>query len=138
VRSFFDTNLLIYADAGDEPDKQERALALIKEHRLAGSGVISTQVLQEYANVALRKLGLPNALVMARLDFYAQFDVIATTPALIASAIELHAFRNIQFYDALIVQAAIASGSAVLLSEDFQDGTILGGVKIVNPFKTGK
>ncbi len=138
MRSFFDTNLLIYADAGDEPDKQERALALIKEHRLAGSGVISTQVLQEYANVALRKLGLPSALVMARLDFYAQFDVIATTPALIASAIELHAFRNIRFYDALIVQAAIASGSAVLLSEDFQDDAILGGVKIVNPFKTGK
>lgn len=137
VRSFFDTNLLIYADAGDEPKKQERALTLIKEHRLAGTGVLSTQVLQEYANVALRKLGLPGSLIMARLDFYAHFDVVATTPALISSAVELHASRGVQFYDALILQAAIASGSSFLLSEDMQDGAIFSGVKIVNPFKFG-
>jgi len=137
VRSFFDTNLLIYADAGDEPEKQSRALALIKEHRLAGTGVVSTQVLQEYANVALRKLGLPSSLVMARLDFYAHFDVVATTPALIAGAVELHALRGVQFYDALILQAAIASGCALLLSEDMQDGAVFGGVRIANPFKLG-
>jgi len=137
VRSFFDTNLLIYADAGDEPIKQAQALAVIKEHRLAGTGVVSTQVLQEYANVALRKLGLPSSLVMARLDFYANFDVVATTPALIAGAVELHASRGIQFYDALILQAAVASGCPFLLSEDMQDGAVFGGVKIINPFKPG-
>ena len=135
VRSFFDTNLLIYADAGDEPEKQECALGLIKKHRLAGTGVVSTQVLQEYANVALRKLGLPSPLVMARLDFYAHFDVIATTPALISAAVELHTSRGVQFYDALILQAAAASGCSLLLSEDMQDGAVLNGVKIVNPFK---
>ena len=138
VRSFLDTNLLIYADAGDQPDKQGQALALIKDHRLAGTGVVSTQVLQEYANVALRKLGLPSALILARLSFYANFDVVTSTPALIASAIELHALRNIHFYDALIVQAAVAGGCSILLSEDMQDGAIFGGVKIVNPFRSGQ
>ena len=137
MRSFFDTNLLIYADAGDEPNKQARALTLIKEHRLTGTGVVSTQVLREYANVALRKLGLPSSLVMARLGFYAHFDVVATTPALIASAVELHASRGTQFYDALILQAAIASGCSVLLSEDMQDGAVFSGVKVVNPFRRG-
>jgi predicted nucleic acid-binding protein len=137
VRSFFDTNLLIYADAGDEPDKQERALASIKEHRLAGTGVVSTQVLQEYANVALRKLRLPSPLIMARLDFYARFEVVATTPSLIAGAIELHALRGVQFYDGLILLAAIAIGCSLLLSEDLQDGAVFSGVKIVNPFRPG-
>ncbi len=115
--------------------KQERALSLISEHRLAGSGVLSTQVLQEYANVALRKLGLQAALVRERLSFYARFEVVTTTPALIADALDLHALRGLSFYDALIVQAAIAGGCARLLSEDMQDGAVLGGVRIANPFK---
>ena len=135
MRSFLDTNILVYADAGDELVKQERALSLIGEKRLTGTGVISTQVLQEYANVALRKLGLPVALLRERLGFFARFEVVTTTPALIASALDLHALRGVLFYDALIVEAAIASGCACLFSEDMQDGAILGGVRIVNPFK---
>ena len=135
MRSFLDTNILVYADAGDEPIKQQRALSLITEHRLAGSGVISTQVLQEYTNVALRKLGLPAALVREQLLFYARFDVVTTTPALILDALDLHVLRGVAFYDALIVQAAIASGCARLLSEDMQDGAVLAGVRVSNPFK---
>jgi predicted nucleic acid-binding protein len=135
VRSFFDTNILVYADAGDEPVKQKRTLSLISEHRLNGTGVVSTQVLQEYANVALRKLALPAALVRERLSFYARFEVVMTTPSLIADALDLYALRGVSFYDALIVQAAMASGCARLLSEDMQDGAILGGVRVVNPFK---
>jgi predicted nucleic acid-binding protein len=135
VRSFLDTNVLVYADAGDEPVKQEHALSLISEHRVARSGVISTQVLQEYVNIALRKLGLPAAWVRERLGFYARFEVVITTPALIADALDLHALRGVSCYDALILQAAVASGCARLLSEDLQDGAVLAGVHIVNPFK---
>jgi predicted nucleic acid-binding protein len=134
VRSFLDTNILVYADAGDEPIKQQRALSLISEHRRARSGVISTQVLQEYVNVALRKLGLPAALVRERLSFYARFEVVTTTSALIADALDLHVLRGVSFYDALIVQAAIGSGCALLLSEDLQDGAVIAGVRVANPF----
>jgi predicted nucleic acid-binding protein len=135
VRSFPDTNILVYADAGDQAVKQRRALALITEHRLAGSAVISAQVLKEYTNVALRKLGLPAALVRERLGFYGRFDVVTTTSALISDALDLHALRGVSFYDALIVQAAIAGGCARLFSEDMQHGAVHAGVRIVNPFK---
>lgn len=134
MRSFLDTNVLVYADAGDEPARQARALELIAEHRRQGTGVLSTQVLQEYANVALRKLGLPVPLVRERLAFYARFEVVAATPALIAGALDLHALRGFSFYDALIVQAAITGGCAQLLTEDMQTGAVAGGVYIVNPF----
>ena len=33
MRSLLDTNLLVYADAADEPAKQQRAVQLIKELR---------------------------------------------------------------------------------------------------------
>ncbi len=134
MRSLLDTNVLVYADAGDEPSKQRRALDLILAHRAAGTGVLSTQVLQEFANVALRKLRLPPSLVRERLVFYRRFDMVGTTPDLVLAALDLHSLHGVSFYDALIVQAAAAAGCAQVLSEDLQHGATLAGVRVVNPF----
>ncbi len=134
MRSLLDTNVLIYADAADEPAKQRQAVRLISELRRTGDAVLSTQVLQEYVNVALRKLRLPPALIRERLAFYRRFDLVATSPDLIAAALDLHVLRSISFYDALVVQAAAAGGCERVLSEDLQHGATLGGVRIVNPF----
>jgi predicted nucleic acid-binding protein len=136
VRSFFDTNLLVYADAADEPARQALAIQLIKTHRAEGTAVLSTQVLQEFVNVALRKLKLPVPLIRERLSLYARFELVPATPEIIEGALALHALRGTSFYDALILQAAIVSGCSVLYSEDLQDGALIGGVKIVNPFVT--
>ena len=136
MRSFFDTNLLVYADAADEPARQALAIQLIKTHRAEGTAVLSTQVLQEFVNVALRKLKLPVPLIRERLSLYAGFDLVPATPEIIEGALALHALRGTSFYDALILQAAIVSGCSVLYSEDLQDGALIGGVKIVNPFVT--
>jgi len=59
ARSFIDTNLLIYADSGDQPAKQRTALTLLKQLRINYTGVLSTQVLNEYCNVALNKCKRP-------------------------------------------------------------------------------
>lgn len=75
TRSFVDTNVLIYAEASDEPQKQRAALALLKSLYEENLGVLSTQVLQEYCNVALRKLKLPAQYVRSQLDLYEQFEV---------------------------------------------------------------
>lgn len=137
MRSFFDTNILVYADAADEPIRQAQAIRLIKTHRANGTAVLSTQVLQEYVNVALRKLQLPVPLIRERLTLYAGFDLVPASPDMIEGALGLHALSGLSFYDALIVQAAISSGCAALLTEDMQDGARYGGVKIVNPFVAG-
>ena len=137
VRSLFDTNLLVYADSADEPGKQRRAIDLVKQHRAAGTAVLSTQVLQEFVNVALRKLRLPPALIRDRLAFYRRFEMVPASPELMAGALDLHVLHGISFYDALILQAAIVSGCQQLLSEDLQHGAVFGGVRIVNPFLDG-
>jgi predicted nucleic acid-binding protein len=129
-----DTNVLVYADAADEPIKQRRALALITSLIRAGEAVLSTQVLQEYVNVAVRKLRLPHALIRERIAFYRRLDLVTTSPDLIANALDLHLLRGLSFYDALIVQAAVAGGCQRVLSEDMQHGAIVGGVRIENPF----
>ncbi len=134
MRSLLDTNVLVYADASDEPEKQKRAIELITAMRSAGTAVLSTQVLQEYVNVALRKLRLPPELIRQRIGFYRRFEMVTASADLIGGALDLHVLRSLSFYDALIVQAAIVGGCERVLSEDMQHGTVLGGVRIENPF----
>ena len=117
MRSFFDTNVIVYADAADEPAKQQRAIQLIKTHRAAATAVLSTQVLQEYVNVALRRLRLPVPLIRERLGLYGRFDLVPATPEVMEGALALHVLHGTSFYDALILQAAIASGCSVLFSD---------------------
>ena len=85
-------------------------------------------------NVALRKLRLPHALIRERLNFYRRFDVVPTSADLISGALDLHMLHSLSFHDALIVQAAVASGCQRVLSEDMQHGATFGGVQIENPF----
>jgi len=137
VRSFIDTNVLIYAEAGDAPAKQRLALDLLKKLYDEAQGVLSTQVLQEYCNVALKRLRLSAQHVRAQLDMYEQFEVVQVTPAIIHAGLDLHQTRSVAFYDAIIVASAQTAGCSVLLTEDMNSGQILGGVRITNPFSTG-
>ena len=134
ARSFFDTNVLVYADVGEDRMKQALAVRLIGEHLRAGTGVISTQVLQEYVNVALRKLTLPVELIRARLALFSRFELVAASAAAVTSALDLHVLHRVSFWDALIVHAAHQSGCVQLLTEDMNTGAVIAGVRIVNPF----
>ena len=134
VRSFIDTNILVYADSGDESKKQAVALALIRVLRANACGVLSTQVLSEYCNVALNKLRLPHTDIRHQLEFWKQFEVVNVTPDLIEIALDISQTRNASYYDSLIVAAAHTSGCSILYSEDINAGQVINGVKIVNPF----
>jgi len=134
TRSFIDTNVLIYAEASDAPLKQQLALALVKRLYEDAQGVLSTQVLQEYCNVALKKLKLSAQHVRSQLEMYEQFEVIHVTPAIIHAGLDLHQTRSVSFFDAIILASAHTAGCGVLYSEDMNTGETMLGVRIVNPF----
>ncbi len=134
TRSFIDTNVLVYAEASDAPVKQRAALALLKQLYESTDGVISTQVLQEYCNVALKKLRLSAQHIRAQLDLYEQFEVVQVTPTVIRAGLDLHQTRSLAFYDAVIIASAKFAGCNVLFSEDLNTGETMDGVRIVNPF----
>ena len=134
-RCFIDTNVLVYADSGDEPMKQRIALTLLNQLRLNQKGVLSTQVLTEYCNVALNKLKLPHADIREQMQFWQQYEVVQVTPDIIHAGLDLHQTRSIGYFDALIVAAAKTSGCTVLYSEDMNAGELVNGVRIVNPFR---
>ena len=134
MRSFIETNALIYADASDAGDKQARASAVVAQCLRDGSGVISTQVLHEFVNAAVRKLALPLDLLRALVRLCSRFETVNASAAAVLDALDLHALNKISFWDALIVQAARQSGCEQLLTQDRQAGAVLAGVRIVKPF----
>lgn len=135
ARSFFDTNVLVYADDKAAPAKQRRAIDLVAEHRRARTGVVSLQVLQEYFVTVTRKLLVNPQLARRKVELLAEFDVASPEVADILAAIDLHRLHGFSFWDALILRAAKQAGCNVLFSEDMQDAREVDGLQIVNPFR---
>lgn len=128
---FFDTNVLIYLLSADA------AKADLIEEKLAEGATVSVQVLNEFASVALRKLGMTVTEIREALD------PITTICHVVPLTIEIHQ-RGLQvaeryrfsFYDALIVAAALESSCTMLYTEDLQDGQVIDDtLAIKNPFR---
>ncbi|MGA2796160.1 MAG: PIN domain-containing protein, partial [Thermoguttaceae bacterium] len=130
---FIDTNILVYANDKSDPRKQILATKLVSDCIAERKGVISTQVLQEYAYVALHKLRQELAIVRRRLGQFQSLEVIIVTPALISRALELHAQYKIHYWDAAILAAAEQARCDQFYSEDFPDGAVYDKVRVVNP-----
>ena len=135
ARSFFDTNVLSYADDKAAAAKQKVAIELVAKHRRAGTGVLSLQVLQEYFVTATKKLHIDPGIARRKVELLAEFDVVAPDLGDILASIDLHRLHGFSFWDALVVQAAKQSGCGILFSEDMQHGQEIDGVRIVNPFR---
>ncbi|MEQ9641664.1 MAG: PIN domain-containing protein [Alphaproteobacteria bacterium] len=133
-RVFFDTNILVYTDDRRYPDKQARAVELVRQCRRNGTAVISTQVLQEYYAAVTRKLDLASDIARGKVEFFSQFPVFLLEPLAILSAIDLHRLHQLSIWDGLILHAALASNCKTLLTEDMAHGATIRGIRIVNPF----
>jgi predicted nucleic acid-binding protein len=131
---FIDTNIIVYGmDLGNRA-KQKRARSLLQEAGERHKGVISTQVMQEFYVAATRKLNADPLYVKEILHSLAHFEVVAIGPQLINEAIDCSILQRISFWDSLIVVAAESAKCSEIWSEDLNDGQIIRGVKIVNPF----
>lgn len=132
--NFIDTNLIVYANDRRDLQKQQRALEVIRREIHGGTGVISIQVLQEYANTALNKLGQEPAIVLRQLTLLETFTVVRPDPPMVRRAVELKALFQLSFWDASIIAAAENVGCRHLLSEDLNPGQIFGTIRVINPF----
>ncbi len=126
-----DTNIAVYAISTDE--RADRASELLRE-----SAFLSVQVLNEYANVALRKRRDPWDVVAA--DLTALRDIV---PRILAideqasrEALRIGERYRLSFYDALMLAVALAGDARTFYSEDLQHGLLIDGrLRIVDPFR---
>jgi predicted nucleic acid-binding protein len=128
---FLDTNVMVYAFTTDP-----RAGAA---QTLLGRGCItSVQALNEFANVARRKLGMGwreihDALAAVRTLCRSIVPVDLETHT---EALRIAERYGCAIFDALIIAAALRAKCTVLYSEDMQDGmAVERDLRIVDPFR---
>jgi predicted nucleic acid-binding protein len=135
AKTFVDTNVLIYAHDVDAKEKHAVAKETLVELWTDRTGVLSTQVLQEFYVNVTRKLSRPLMKKSARaiVDKYANWCV-DTTSKDIEAAFRIEDEARIGFWDALIFAAALKAGAERILSEDLNAGQKIAGIRVVNPF----
>jgi predicted nucleic acid-binding protein len=136
-RVFFDTNIVVYCFDTLEPHKQARAKDLLAHALNSKLGVVSYQVVQEFCNVACkaRRLQIPIERIQAYVNLVLQpMNRVASSPALVESALALRNEHRFSFYDSLIIASAQQARCDLLYSEDMQHLQRVGELQIVNPF----
>jgi predicted nucleic acid-binding protein len=135
-RIFVDTNILVYSYDTDAGIKHETARSVLRELWESRTGVVSTQVLQEFYVTVTRKLPKPLARQTARkiIDTYRAWPVHRPQVGDVFVASELEERHKLSFWDALVITSAQQSDARTLLSEDLHAGQRFGPLVIVNPF----
>ena len=130
ARPFFDTNVLLYLITVD--GKAEKAETMLK-----AGGVVSVQVLNEFASVSSRKYKLTWPEVREALaTIRAGCEVIQLTVEIHESGLAIAEKYGFSFYDSLILAAAAQAKCRTVYSEDMQDGQVVQGVTVRNPFRS--
>ena len=131
---FLDTNIVVYANDARDPDKQARAIDVVSDAIRTSDGVISTQVLQEYAVAAATKLRQNEETILRQLLTLETLEVVAVSPALVRRSVEMSGRYRISHWDACILAAAEAAHCPLLLSEDLNAGQLYAATRVENPF----
>lgn len=134
---FLDTNIFAYLFDPTAPDKQYTANFLVERALQSGQGVISSQVVQEFLNLAGRKFA-KSLNISAQHDFLrgVLLPLCAHYPSsgFYSRTLDVMAKTKFSLYDNLMVTAALDCGCNYLFSEDLQDRRVIQGMTIVNPF----
>ncbi len=132
---FVDTNILIYAHDQTQGIKHDRARKLVEGLWQNGSGVLSTQVLQELCLNLRRKVTPPLPIddIRRMIQDYLTWEVVVNTPDSVLLALDLEVRYKVSFWDALVLQAAETAGVSILYSEDLAAGQHYGSLRVENP-----
>ncbi len=134
---FLDTNILVYAHDQKSRSRQTIAQDLIFQGLRDESAVISTQVISEYLVTITRKIEVPLTVdkAVTEIELFRAFNIIEIDVDMIIDANKIHTTNQISYWDSLIVSAAIFANCEILYTEGMNDGQIIDGVTIYNPFK---
>jgi len=137
AKFFLDTNVFVYSFDTNSPGKASKANELIRKALKERQGVISTQVVQEFLNVAIRKFRKPLTIPDCKQYLSAVLLPLCTVypdEYLYREALDIQAQTGYSFYDCLILAGADRGGCGIVFSEDLQAGRLVKNLEIVNPF----
>lgn len=133
TRCFIDSNIVVYANDTNSGAKQGRAIDTITACMESGIGYISVQVLQEYANVALKKLGQDPPIVIRQLKLLEAMKITIPSPRSVRRSVEISHTYQVSFWDASIIAAAEDADCEIIFTENLNTGHYYSGIEVLNP-----
>ncbi len=135
-RIFLDTNVLVYALDNENVAKQDKAKSILNEFYNNNNYFLSTQVVQEFCNVVLKKIepGVPEGKLSEFISTLPLERVRMVDINTITTALSVKAKYRYSFWDSLIIAAAIHAECGVLYTEDLKHQQMVDSLKIINPF----
>ena len=137
AKFFLDTNIVVYTFDSGAPKKKRRAQELVEQALRTQEGMVSTQVVQEFLNVATSKFTAPLTFSDAQQylhDVLAPLCTVFPSIDLFRQALVIQQDTRYSFYDSMIIGGALQAGCDTLYSEDFPHGQQIRGLRILNPF----
>ena len=134
TRVFVDTNIIVYALTKGPDGRHAKARSILRTLLAEDRSCVSTQVLQETFVTLTRKAGVSVDKALADVDDLAKWPVFPVDVPAIREAGELMKTTRISFWDALLVVSARRMGAEALYTEDLNNGQVIAGVRVVNPF----
>ena len=135
VRVFVDTNVLLYSHDGKNLEKSIRAKDWLNKLAARHAAIVNLQVLNECTDVLLRRkwFARPEEVFEVIAGFSELGDGTLTAWEM-NEARQLHLRHKFSWWDCLLLASAINLGCGHFLSEDLQDGQVIAGLTIVDPF----
>jgi predicted nucleic acid-binding protein len=136
-RIFIDTNIIVYTLDSENILKQTKAKVILDQFYSNQNYIISTQVVQEFCNVALRKLEpqVPEKMLSEFIATFPSGQIELINLNTIDKALSVKTQYKYSFWDSLIIASAIHAGCNLLYTEDLKDHQSIDNLMIVNPFK---
>lgn len=132
---FVETNVYFYARDDRLPAKRERAIVWLAELGRLQRGKANLQVANEFTNAVLRRLpGSRAEEVFAMAQDTLAWGSTGVTLATMREAMHIHLHYRYSWWDCLLLASALELGCSHFLSEDLQDGQVIGDLTIVDPF----
>ena len=133
---FVDANVLLYSRDPLEPAKMSQARAWLDHLWRQSLGCTSMQVLSEFYVNLKRKAGAGLAPDEAwrEVSKYLAWRPQAIDEDLFRRAHEIERRHRLSWWDSMVVAAAQVQHCVLLLTEDLQDGAVLGSVTVRSPF----
>ena len=124
-KAFIDTNLFVYLYSDTDAVKKEKVIQEIDKYER----FVSTQVLNEFCNVCIRKLKLPLSNIQSAItEICKTCNLVVIDDTSVLKALAHHERYEFSYYDSLIITSALESDCNYLLSEDMSDGQVINGV----------
>jgi predicted nucleic acid-binding protein len=134
-----DTNVLVYAYDPTDGDRRDRAIEVLEFLGIRQLGSLSAQILGEFFVTVTRKIPTPMTEAEAEpsvTNYARSWIIYDLTKSIVLEAVRGPQRHRLSYWDSLMWATAKLNDVPNVLSEDFNDGALLEGVRFLNSFST--